>query len=333
MKPTASGFVVRGLPHLEAVANLSSTRDRVNALSLQSPHDVASPIIADRMIFTTQAGSYLAMTTPVQTAETVSSGGIILPEFNEFAIQFGNFGIRWYALAYIAGLMIGFYLLKREAQKADSVMPSAALDSLLNYVLVGIIAGGRLGYVLFYNASYYLSHPLDIFKIWHGGMSFHGGLIGVTFAMILLARRHNLSVLAISDRVSMVLPIGLFFGRIANFINGELWGRITDVPWAMIFPNSDGAPRHPSQLYEAGLEGLVLGLVMLFGYRKGWLAHQGRLTAIMLFGYGASRYLIEFAREPDAHLGVLFGVITMGQVLCLPMVAGGIYLFMRERRT
>ena len=278
------------------------------------------------------------MTSHAQTDETIPSeampsGGIILPEFNEFAIQFGNFGIRWYALAYIAGLLIGFYLLKREANKPGSAMPSATLDSLLNYVLIGIIVGGRIGYVLFYNASYFLSHPLDIFKIWQGGMSFHGGLIGVSLAMILLARRHNIPVLAISDRVSMTLPIGLFFGRLANFINGELWGRVTDVPWAMVFPHSDGAPRHPSQLYEAGLEGLVLGLVMLFGYRKGWLAHQGRLTAIMLLGYGASRYLIEFAREPDAQLGVLFGIITMGQVLCLPMIAGGLYLFMRERRT
>ncbi|MGB0689803.1 MAG: prolipoprotein diacylglyceryl transferase [Candidatus Puniceispirillum sp.] len=272
------------------------------------------------------------MTSNAQTAETVSSAGIILPEFNEFAIQFGNFGIRWYALAYIAGLLIGFYLLKREARKPVSVMPSVALDSLMNYVLIGIIAGGRLGYVLFYNAGYFLSHPLDIFKIWQGGMSFHGGLIGVSLAMILLARRQNIPVLAISDRVSMVLPIGLFFGRIANFINGELWGRVTDVPWAMVFPHSDGAPRHPSQLYEAGLEGLVLGFVMLFGYRKGWLAYHGRLTAIMLLGYGASRYVIEFAREPDAQLGVLFGVITMGQILCLPMVAGGLYLIMRERR-
>jgi phosphatidylglycerol:prolipoprotein diacylglycerol transferase len=273
-----------------------------------------------------------AQTAETQTTEILSSARIILPEFNEFAIQFGNFGIRWYALAYIAGLLIGFYLLKREANKADSVMPSVALDSLLNYVLIGIIAGGRLGYVLFYNASYFLSHPLDIFKIWQGGMSFHGGLIGVTLAMMLLARRHKIPVLAISDRVSMVLPIGLFLGRIANFINGELWGRITDVPWAMVFPHSDGAPRHPSQLYEAGLEGLVLGLVMIMGYRKGWLAYQGRLTAIMLIGYGASRYVIEFAREPDAHLGILFGVITMGQILCLPMLAGGLYLIMRERR-
>ena len=272
------------------------------------------------------------MTSHAQTAETVSASGIILPKFNEFAIQFGDYGIRWYALAYIAGLLIAYYLLRREANRPNPIMSGTTLDSLLNYVLIGIILGGRLGYVLFYKADYYLSHPLDALKIWHGGMSFHGGLIGVSLAMILLARRHNISVLAISDRVSMTLPIGLFFGRIANFINGELWGRITDVPWAMVFPKSDGAPRHPSQLYEAGLEGLALGIVMLIGYRKGWLAYQGRMTAIMLVGYGASRYLIEFVREPDAHLGVLFGIITMGQILCLPMIAGGIYLFMRERR-
>lgn len=272
------------------------------------------------------------MTRQTQTAETASSNVIVLPEFDEFAIQFGNFGIRWYALAYIAGLLIGFYLLRREAKRPESQLNNAMIDSLLNYVLVGVIVGGRLGYVLFYNTSFYFSHPLDIFKIWQGGMSFHGGLLGVSLAMILLARRHNISVLAISDRVSMVLPVGLFFGRLANFINGELWGRVSDVPWAMVFPHSDGAPRHPSQLYEASLEGLMLGFVMLFGYRRDWLAHQGRLTAILLFGYGASRYLVEFAREPDAHIGMLFGFLTMGQILCLPMLAGGLYLFMRERR-
>ena len=248
------------------------------------------------------------MTSNAQTAETVSSAGIILPEFNEFAIQFGNFGIRWYALAYIAGLLIGFYLLKREARKPGSVMPSVALDSLMNYVLIGIIAGGRLGYVLFYNPVYFLSHPLDIFKIWQGGMSFHGGLIGVSLAMILLARRQNIPVLAISDRVSMVLPIGLFFGRVANFINGELWGRTTEVSWGVLFPKApgfiEGMARHPSQLYAATLEGLCTFVFVQWRFWKSDVTQRapGRLAGEFLIAYAIARIINEFFRQPDASL-------------------------------
>ena len=255
--------------------------------------------------------------------------GIILPEFNPFAIQFGGFGIRWYALAYIAGLLLGYYLLRREAGKPGAPMNLAQIDSLLNHVLLGIILGGRLGYVLFYNPAFFVSNPMEIIKIWQGGMAFHGGLLGVTLAMMLFARRHAIPVLQVSDRVAMVLPIGLFLGRLSNFINGELFGRISDLPWAMVFSNSDGAPRHPSQLYEAGLEGLCLGLAMLVAARRGWLASPGRITGLMLAGYGLARYLVEFVREPDTHLGLLVGGLTMGQLLCLPMIAAGLYLLQR----
>jgi len=269
---------------------------------------------------------------PVTDRTGPMENGIILPHFNPFAIEIGGFGIRWYALAYIAGLLLGYYLLRREARQPGAPLGQAQLDALLNYVLIGIILGGRLGYVLFYNAGFYLANPAEILMIWQGGMSFHGGLLGVTMAMLLFAHRHQVPVLQISDRVAMVAPIGLFLGRLSNFINAELYGRVTDLPWAMIFPNSDGLPRHPSQLYEAGLEGLGIGIVMLFGARRGWLAHHGRMTACLLVGYGLARYLVEFVREPDAHLGQLAGFMTMGQLLCLPMLAGGLYLLTRERR-
>ena len=187
------------------------------------------------------------------------NGGIILPEFDPFVISFGGFGVRWYALAYIAGLLGGYWVLRREARRQPHApMTPEAVDSLLNHVLLGVILGGRLGYVIFYNPSFFLANPLEIIKVWQGGMSFHGGLLGVTFAMWLFARRWRIPVLAVSDRVAMVIPLGLFLGRLSNFINAELYGRVTDLPWGMVFPRSDGLPRHPSQLYEAGLEGLVL---------------------------------------------------------------------------
>ena len=256
------------------------------------------------------------------------TGPIILPTFNEFAIEFGGFGIRWYALAYIVGLLAGLFILRREARKPGAPLSSDQLDVLLNYVLIGIILGGRFGFVMFYNLEYYLGHPLEIFKIWQGGMSFHGGLLGVSAAMIIFARRHRISVLNISDRVAMVVPIGLGLGRLSNFINGELFGRPTDMPWAMVFPRGGDIGRHPSQLYEAGLEGLILGGIMLVMARCGALKRPGILTGILLAGYGVARFAIEYVREPDPQLGTLVGMMTMGQLLCLPMIAAGLYLFM-----
>ena len=259
--------------------------------------------------------------------------GIILPEFNPFAIEFGGFGVRWYALAYIAGLLLGYYLLRREAGRPSAPMSVGQLDSLLNHVLLGIILGGRLGYVLFYNPGHFLANPTDILKVWQGGMAFHGGLLGVTVAMWLFARRQGVNVLAVSDRVAMVTPIGLFLGRLSNFINAELQGRVTDVPWAMVFAYGDGLPRHPSQLYEAGLEGLALGTVMLIGADRKWLDRTGTMTAVLLAGYGLTRFLVEYVREPDPQLGLLAGIITMGQILCLPMMAAGAYLLWQQKRS
>ena len=257
---------------------------------------------------------------------------ITLPEFNTFAIQFGDVGIRWYALAYIAGLLIGFYLLRQESRLPGSVMTLEQTDRLLNYLLIGIILGGRLGYVFFYNASFYLSNPLSILRLWEGGMSFHGALLGVGFALILMARRNELPFLAVSDRVALVTPIGLFLGRLSNFINGELYGRATNVPWAMIFPNSDGQPRHPSQLYEAALEGLLLGFLMYLFWRRGWLDTVGQLTGVFLCGYGMARFFVEFARQPDAHIGLFGGIWSMGQMLSFPMIIVGFYLLLERWR-
>ena len=211
-------------------------------------------------------------------------------------------------------------------------MTADQVDHLLNYLLVGIIIGGRLGYALFYNIAFYLSNPLSIFRLWEGGMSFHGALIGVGVSLFVMAWRNNLPFLALSDRVAMVTPIGLFLGRLANFINGELYGRVTNMPWAMIFPHSDGQPRHPSQLYEAGLEGAVLGLVMYILWQKNWLAISGRLTGVFSCGYGLARFVVETVRQPDAQIGLFAGGFSMGQILSMPMILFGLYLLIQNWR-
>ena len=259
-----------------------------------------------------------------------TSGAIILPEFNRFAVQLGGFGIRWYAIAYLVGLLAGWYLLRREASHIGSPLRLETVDILLNYVLFGIIVGGRLGYILFYNSAYYLAHPLAMLRIWEGGMAFHGALLGIAIAVLIMAKRHHVPFFLLTDRIALVVPIGLFFGRLSNFINGELYGRVTAVPWAMVFPNSDGQPRHPSQLYEAGLEGLLLGVIMLMLWRRGWLHQHGRVTGVLLAGYGVARSMIEFVREPDAQIGLLLDSVSMGQLLSLPMIIFGAYLIMRR---
>ena len=259
-----------------------------------------------------------------------TSGAIILPEFNTFAVQFGGFGVRWYAIAYLAGLLAGWYLLRREASYIGSPLGSETVDILLNYVLFGVIVGGRLGYILFYNSAYYLAHPQAILRIWEGGMAFHGALLGVAIAVLIMAKRHRVPFFVLTDRIALVVPIGLFFGRLSNFINGELYGRVTTLPWAMVFPNSDGQPRHPSQLYEAGLEGLLLGIIMFMLWRRGWLQQRGRVTGVLLAGYGLARSMIEFVREPDAQIGLVLQSASMGQVLSVPMIIFGIYLIMRR---
>ena len=250
------------------------------------------------------------------------------PQIDPIAIAIGPLAIRWYALSYMAGLLGGWQILRRLAKNPNSPVTSIQLDSLLNYVLLGVIAGGRLGYVIFYKPLSYLSDPLSIFKIWEGGMSFHGGFIGVVIAVALFARAHKIPLLALSDRVALVAPLGLFFGRIANFINGELYGRVTSHPAGMVFPNGGPQPRHPSQLYEAGLEGLVLGLIMMIFWRFGLPSRRpGILIAVFLIGYGSARFIVEFAREPDSHIG-LYQITSLslshGQLLSSPMIAIGL---------
>jgi phosphatidylglycerol:prolipoprotein diacylglycerol transferase len=247
-------------------------------------------------------------------------------------IEIGPFVIRWYALAYIGGLVLGWLYLRWLVQRPGWQLTPIDLDDLLLYITLGVVLGGRLGYVLFYRPDFYLTHPGEILAVWQGGMSFHGGMLGVIVAMALFARRRGIPFLEIGDSVAAAVPIGLFFGRIANFINGELFGRTSDVPWAMVFPHGGPEPRHPSQLYEAALEGLLLFLILF------WFARQprtpqsrGRIGGLFLIGYGLARSFVELFRQPDDHLGFLLGdSVTMGQILSLPMIVIGLILLVRS---
>jgi phosphatidylglycerol:prolipoprotein diacylglycerol transferase len=258
---------------------------------------------------------------------------IPFPAIDPVLVQLGPFAIRWYALAYIVGIVLGWQLVRRLVQRPGWTIGPEQVDDLLFHVTLGIILGGRLGYVLFYHPGYYLAHPLEILSVWRGGMSFHGGLLGVILASLLFARSRRLPFLEIVDALAVVTPIGLFFGRLANFINGELWGRPSDVPWAVAFPGAGPEPRHPSQLYEAGLEGIVLLLVMLWFASRPYRPEQrGTLGGIFLIGYALARILSELFREPDAHLGFLAGGVTMGQILSIPMLLVGIAAVLHGRR-
>jgi phosphatidylglycerol:prolipoprotein diacylglycerol transferase len=245
----------------------------------------------------------------------------------------GFFTLRWYSLAYIAGIVIGWWYLLKLLDQPGAPMARRHADDLVFYATLGIILGGRIGYVLFY-APDMLLHPLRILRLWDGGMSFHGGVIGTSLAIILFARKNGLHWLRIHDYVACVVPFGLFFGRLANFVNGELWGKPTTAPWGIVFertvPTGMVEPaRHPSQLYEAGLEGLVLFAFLAFFFWRTKARYQpGRLTGLFLLGYGVARFTVEFFREPDSQFAGTFFATTihMGQVLCLPMIAGGLYL-------
>jgi phosphatidylglycerol---prolipoprotein diacylglyceryl transferase len=262
---------------------------------------------------------------------------LLFPQFDPVIVQIGPFGIRWYALAYITGLVLGWRLLRRLVQQAPAVATAVQADDFLTWATLGVVLGGRLGYVLFYGLPYqpdvYFAHPLQIFAVWEGGMSFHGGALGVTIAIVWFCRRNAIPLLGFADRVAVVVPIGLGLGRIANFINGELWGRAASVSWAMVFPRDPlQIPRHPSQLYEAMLEGLVLLLVMLVLSRRESLRSRfGWLSGAFLIGYGVARIIGEFFREPDVFLGYLIGGVTMGQLLCIPMLIAGAWLILRAR--
>lgn len=254
---------------------------------------------------------------------------IAFPNIDPVIVHIGPLAIRWYALAYVAGIVLGWWYLIRLNKKEPRILSTRAMDDIVVWVTVGIILGGRLGYVLFYNADYYLSYPMEILKVWNGGMSFHGGLIGVLAAIYLLCRKENLDFIRVMDLVACVGPIGLFFGRIANFINGELYGRVTDVAWAVVFPRGGDLPRHPSQIYEALLEGLLLFLVMslLIAFTR-IRDKRGALGGVFLIGYALSRSVVEFFREPDEQIGFLFGSLTMGQLLSLPMLLVGLSLIL-----
>ena len=256
----------------------------------------------------------------------------IFPEFNPVALSLGPLVIRWYALAYIAGIFLGYLYLKW----LDVTRPffgEKPREDLVLYAVLGIVLGGRLGYVLFYQLGYYLEHPAEIMQVWHGGMAFHGGFLGVLAAFYLFARRYKLTYLRVLDRLAIVTPLGLFFGRLANFINGELVGRIAEhSPFAMIFPGTDGAPRHPSQLYQAMGEGLLLWLMLIYlVHRTRALDYEGRIGGAFVMGYGVFRFFAEFFREPDSQLGYLFLHLSMGQLLCAPMILFGAWLIYRSR--
>jgi len=255
---------------------------------------------------------------------------LIHPQFDPAAIRIGSFAIHWYGLMYLMAfaqfLLLG-RLRIRSPQYQALGWSYKELEDLLFAGVLGVVLGGRLGYTLFYQPGFYLAHPLNILKLWEGGMSFHGGLLGVILAMFWFAHRHKTTFFVVSDLVAPLVPFGLAFGRLGNFINGELWGRPTDLPWAMIFPQVDMLPRHPSQIYQFFGEGILLGVVLwIFSSKPRPL---GQVSGLFLLGYGVCRFLAEFAREPDAFLGLLGLGLSMGQWLSLPMIFFGFYLIVR----
>jgi phosphatidylglycerol:prolipoprotein diacylglycerol transferase len=263
---------------------------------------------------------------------------LAIPVIDPVALQIGPFAVRWYALAYIAGLIGGWFYARRltlsERLWTGLARPTPDhIDDLIVWVALGVVLGGRIGYILFYNFDSYLADPLEIFAIWRGGMSFHGGFLGAILAILLFARARGLSGLAMLDLAAVVTPIGLFFGRIANFINGELWGRpAPDFPLAVVFPEGGPIPRHPSQLYEAFAEGLILFIVLAIAVRRFGFRRPGLIGGMFVFGYATARIVCEFFREPDPQLGFLFGSslellgggVTMGMLLSLPMALVGL---------
>src|SRR5262249_25694974 len=269
---------------------------------------------------------------PLHTADrdiAMHSLVIPYPDFDPVLIHLGPLAIRWYALAYIFGILIGWayarvLIRSPKLWGGKAPMTVADFDDFILWVTLGIILGGRIGYVLFYNLPHFAAHPTEIIQLWNGGMSFHGGFTGCVIAVLLFGYKRDISILSLGDITCAVGPIGLFLGRIANFINGELWGRPTDVPWAMIFPNGGPEPRHPSQLYEAALEGLVLLVVLAILMRAGALKRPGLIIGCFAVGYAIARSFWEFFREPDAQLGFLWGGATMGQLLSVPLFLAGL---------
>lgn len=282
----------------------------------------------------------------------------ISPEIFSVSIGGLDFALRWYALAYIIGLLGGWRISVMTARRShlfpkdQSPITALQLDDLLTWIIGGVILGGRLGYVLFYRPDYYLQNPLDILQVWNGGMSFHGGFLGVVVATYIFCRKHKLPLWSVADLMALSVPLGLLLGRIANFINAELWGRPTDAAWGVIFPGEAAqdcgqaigqlCARHPSQLYEAAMEGLLLGIVLVWlAYRRGALKAPGTIMGVFLIGYGMARFIVEFVRQPDEQFtsatnlvgyALQFGDygLTMGQILSLPMIAVGLFFVLRK---
>ena len=257
---------------------------------------------------------------------------IPFPAIDPVAISFGPIAIRWYALAYIVGLLIGWRYCLALAGRPPHLVGRQDVDDFLVWATLGVVLGGRIGYVLFYKPGYYVLHPLEALYVWHGGMSFHGGALGVTIAIIWFTRARKIALFAFSDIITEAIPIGLLFGRIANFINGELFGRPTQVSWAMVFPNGGSVPRHPSQLYEAFCEGIVLFLLLFIAERLGARQRPGVVTGLFLAGYAVARMSGELFREPDVQLGYLLFGTTMGQLLSVPLLIAGVAIIFWAQR-
>ena len=257
---------------------------------------------------------------------------LIHPSIDPVIFSFGVIQIRWYGLAYVLGFLLGIYLIKQINQGYQRKIDNKLIDVFFIWSIIGVILGGRIGYILFYQTTTILTNPFNILFIWKGGMSFHGGLIGIIISIFLFSKKYSIDFFQLSDLVSSVAPIGLFFGRLANFINVELYGRVTDIPFAMVYPSIDQIPRHPSQLYEAFFEGIVLFFILRhFNKRKYRKNNFGFITSLFLIIYGIFRFLIEFLREPDAHIGLILNLITMGQLLSIPLVIIGVGIYIKKK--
>ena len=259
---------------------------------------------------------------------------LIHPSIDPVIVSFNFLEIRWYGLAYVVAFIIGGYLIKFFSQRYPSTLTRKLIDDFFIWAIIGVILGGRIGYVFFYQMENFIKDPIYIFYIWKGGMSFHGGLAGMTMGIFLFSQKNTINFFELSDLVSIVAPIGLFFGRIANFINVELYGRVTSFPFAMIYPTVDNLPRHPSQLYEAFFEGIILFLILFIFFIRNYSKKQfGTLSGLFLILYGVFRFLIEFLREPDEHLGLFLEYFSIGQLLCIPLIIVGILIYLKKYKS
>lgn len=253
--------------------------------------------------------------------------GLAFPDISPIIFSIGPLSIRWYSMAYLFGILFGWFLINRYIEKYKINLSKEKIEDLIFYITLGIILGGRLGYVLFYGTASFWHNPLQVLAIWQGGMSFHGGVIGVIIAIYLFARKIKYPFLGLTDLVVLVVPIGVFCGRLANFVNDELWGRVTDVAWAVRFPNGGYLPRHPSQLYEALLEGVMTFVILNLLWRKKWVReHTGVVSSLFVLCYGVFRISMEQFRQPDSHMGFYLNYFTMGQILSVPLIVVGIWV-------